>query len=364
MPEGKGPKDQAQAQEKVAPEISLLRNMPTVGAASEVREDEVAAMEPRSSKKHGRTGNDRGDTNAPPKVIRKYYVSVRPEQSTCGGKCLSTIRLAAGVTFITPADTKGVNDPDPLSYAEPQPHPKQSMTYVEFLSQYNKNLAQHVAMGSQLRLRFEQEVRLLKKARSQIARRDQRIQFKIRLSSTTLHEYGHPSGSLSIDFDKELYPHMLTAIAGRRWAIRHDLRLAVIKCAESIKLRQAFANVVSAKIDKGISEGLAYDIENGKASRSLEGVKEEMLLEEAIAVNVSRAEKKKKCQVICRTHGISSAHHARSGGVPVLVPTVAPQGLTILLADAAIQTKTFEDDASPRLLRSKSLPPMYKLDWP
>ncbi|GKG62429.1 hypothetical protein Tco_0634202, partial [Tanacetum coccineum] len=49
-----------------------------------------------------------------------------------------------------------------------------------------------------------------------------------------------------------------------------------------------------------------------------------------------------------------------SDGVPVLVPTVASQGLAILLADAATQT---EDEASSRLLRSKSLPPMYNLDW-
>ncbi|GJU56456.1 hypothetical protein Tco_1230170 [Tanacetum coccineum] len=49
---------------------------------------------------------------------------------------------------------------------------------ADFLSQYNINLARKVAMGSQLRLRFEQEVRLLKKARSKIARRDQRIQVR------------------------------------------------------------------------------------------------------------------------------------------------------------------------------------------
>ncbi|GKC78279.1 hypothetical protein Tco_1129053, partial [Tanacetum coccineum] len=35
-----------------------------------------------------------------------------------------------------------------------------------------------VAMGSQLRLRFKQEVRLLKKATAKIARRDQRIQVR------------------------------------------------------------------------------------------------------------------------------------------------------------------------------------------
>nr|GEX01579.1 hypothetical protein [Tanacetum cinerariifolium] len=222
-------------------------------------------------------------------------------------------------------------------------------------------------------------------------------------------KYGHPSGALSIDFDKELYPHMLTAIVGRRWAIGRSLRLVVIKCAESIKLRQAFTNVMSVEIDKGMSEGLAHDIENGKAGRAREfkgapievimtslylesdsgmtllsgsvtialalvypevrdprdpwGVKEELLLEEAIAANVSHAEKKKKRRVVCRTHGFGSAHHARSGGVPVSMPTISPQGLAILLADAAIQTETFEDNASPRLLRSKSFPPMYKLDW-
>ncbi|GKD85649.1 hypothetical protein Tco_1356803, partial [Tanacetum coccineum] len=39
-------------------------------------------------------------------------------------------------------------------------------------------------------------------------------------------------------------------------------------------------------------------------------IKEEILLEDAIAANVSRAEKKKKCQVVCRTHGVGFAHHA------------------------------------------------------
>ncbi|GKD95510.1 hypothetical protein Tco_1379407, partial [Tanacetum coccineum] len=45
----------------------------------------------------------------------------------------------------------------------------------EFLNQYNVNLARQVAMGSLLRLRFEQEVRLLKKAKEKVAKRDQRI---------------------------------------------------------------------------------------------------------------------------------------------------------------------------------------------
>ncbi|GJX48812.1 hypothetical protein Tco_0274002 [Tanacetum coccineum] len=71
--------------------------------------------------------------------------------------------------------------------------------------------------------------------------------------------------ALSIDFDEELYPHMLTAIASRRWVIGHGLRLAVMKCAESTELRQVFANVVSAGIAKGVSEGLKHGVEHGKA---------------------------------------------------------------------------------------------------
>ncbi|GKA49983.1 hypothetical protein Tco_0743056 [Tanacetum coccineum] len=254
---------------------------------------------------------------------------------------------------------------------------------------------------------------------------------------------------LSVDFDEELYPHMLTAIAGRRWVIGHGLRLAVMKCGETPELRQAFANVVSAGLVKGMSEGLEHGIEHGKAGRDLEAVeaydpeahskylkalqelkdlkyplvdqleglkdapmelimaslhlesdsgedapqwirdlrpsisqlkipvypevrdprdpwaiKEEILLEDAIAANVSRAEKKKKCRVVCRTHGVGSAHHARSDGVPVSAPTVAPQGLAILLADASTQTEISKGEASPRLLRSMSLPAMYNLDWP
>ncbi|GKD55052.1 hypothetical protein Tco_1288439, partial [Tanacetum coccineum] len=131
--------------------------------------------------------------------------------------------------------------------------------------------------------------------------------------------------ALSVDFDEELYPHMLTAIAGRRWVIG-DTPLDVIM-----------------------------------ASLYLDSDTDEILLEDTIVANISRTEKKKKSRVICHTHGVGSAHHARSDGIPVSVPTVAPQGLQILLADVATQT---EDKESLWLLRSKSLPAMFNLDWP
>nr|GEV03787.1 hypothetical protein [Tanacetum cinerariifolium] len=317
----------------------------------------------------------------------------------------------------------------------------------EFLRQYNVNLARQVAMGSQLRLRFEQEAKLLRKSvaqvrneclSQQVATLQQQVSGEEKLKAP-FEEFKRQQDerveqrcaemearldALSIDFDEELYPHMLTAIAGHRWVIGRGLRLVVMKCGESLELRQAFADVVSMGIAKGLSEGLRHGLEHGQAQLSLESIeacdleaeakfvaapqvlkdlkyplvdqleslndasmdvimaalylesdigddapqdirdlhpsssqltipvypevrdprnpwafKEEIVLADAIAANISRAEKKKKCRIVCRTHGVGSAHHAWSDGVPVSIPTVVPQGLALLLADAATQAE-------------------------
>ncbi|GKC36465.1 hypothetical protein Tco_1048849 [Tanacetum coccineum] len=203
---------------------------------------------------------------------------------------------------------------------------------------HNTNLVRQVALGSQLRLRFEQEVRLLKKAKAQVARHNERIHIKeeeikrlgeeveslkaveteleslrakfsnIQLNNNLLSqrvstlqaqvmgeeriqtafeefkkykddrvekrcsEMDACLDAMSIDFDEELYPHMLTAIAGHRWVIGHDLRLAVMKCAEFIELRQTFANVVSTGIAKGMSKGLAYGVKQGDTKLDLAAI--------------------------------------------------------------------------------------------
>ncbi|GJR43699.1 hypothetical protein Tco_1311802 [Tanacetum coccineum] len=58
------------------------------------------------------------------------------------------------------------------------------------------------------------------------------------------------------DMDNDLYPHMFTTIAGRRWVLSHILRLAVMKCAQSVECRSALRRVISLAIDKGIQKGL------------------------------------------------------------------------------------------------------------
>ncbi|GKB96783.1 hypothetical protein Tco_0982920 [Tanacetum coccineum] len=217
--------------------------------------------------------------------------------------------------------------------------------------------------------------------------------------------------ALSIDFDEELYPHMLTAIAGRLWVIGHGLRLAgeakldiavieaynpeadnkyiaalhalkdlkypLIDQLEKLKDAPLDLIMASLHLESDTREDAPQWIRELRPSSSQLTIpvypevrdpkdpwasKEEILLGDAIAENISRAKKKKMCRVVCRTHGIGSAHHSRSDGVLVLVPTVAPQGPAIPLADVATQTDISKDEASPRLLRSKSLPPMYNLD--
>nr|GFB66785.1 hypothetical protein [Tanacetum cinerariifolium] len=197
---------------------------------------------------------------------------------------------------------------DLVDHAAPQGYFSElrHMHNEDFLGQYNINLARQVVMGSQLRLRFEQEAKLLQKSVAQVAHRDQRIQareseiknlealletkagmkrateeksvglsqelermraqfLELQVSHERLSqqvdalqqqvsreetlkaafedykrqqdqmveqwcaEMDARLDALSVDFDEELYPHMLTAIAGRRWVIGNGLRLAMMK---------------------------------------------------------------------------------------------------------------------------------------
>nr|GEV70020.1 RNA-directed DNA polymerase, eukaryota [Tanacetum cinerariifolium] len=60
---------------------------------------------------------------------------------------------------------------------------------------------------------------------------------------------------MNIEFDFELYPHFLSAIAERRWLIGSGLRLAVNNVLESPSVREAFAGAVRAAGAKGKSQG-------------------------------------------------------------------------------------------------------------
>nr|GEW96213.1 E3 ubiquitin-protein ligase SIRP1-like [Tanacetum cinerariifolium] len=322
MTEGKSPEDQAQ--ETVEPEILPPGNMPVAGATSEVREEEVAALEPHVSKKCGRMWNDRADANAPPKVLRKDYASVHLDQSTHRRKSLPMMG----------------------SYEVPTRN-------VATMEVQDTNSAEND--------------RVEKRCAEIDARMD----------------------ALSIDFDEEMYPHMVTAIAGiakgmsegLKYGVEHGKANLDLEAIEAYDMEAGTKYVATLYALRNLKYPMVDQLELLKdalidvvmASLHLESDSREdapqwirelhpNTVADAIAADVSRAEKKNKCRVVCRTHEISSAHHDRSDGVPVSVPTIAPQGLAILLADATTRTETCEDGASPRLLRSNSLPVMYNLD--
>ncbi|GJY15477.1 hypothetical protein Tco_0385899 [Tanacetum coccineum] len=71
------------------------------------------------------------------------------------------------------------------------------------------------------------------------------------------------------DMDNDLYPNMLTAIAGRRWVIGHSFLLAIHQCTRSVECRSALGKVILMAINKGIQQGLEAGIVHGKAGRSL-----------------------------------------------------------------------------------------------
>nr|GFB46538.1 hypothetical protein [Tanacetum cinerariifolium] len=164
--------------------------------------------------------------------------------------------------------------------------------------------------------------------------------------------------ALSIDFDEELYPHMLTTIAGRSVrgvakgmseGLKHRVEHGHAKL--TVESLEAYDPEAEAKFAAALQslkdlmyplldqlEGLKDAPMDVRDPRNPWAYKEEIKLSDAIAANISRAEKKTKCRIVCRTHVVGSAHHARSDGVPVSVPTVVPQGLALLLVDAATQT--------------------------
>nr|GEV54201.1 hypothetical protein [Tanacetum cinerariifolium] len=462
----------ASDQGAAAPDVPPPEDVPAASAPEVGQTEEVVATDPSAAIESRKRGRDGADMNAPVKELRRDHADPRPTRSTQEGEGGKSCCHRAGSS----QGTATAGDPESGNASFP-PRSSFQIVYTGLSG---------VAMGSQLRMRFEQEAKLLRKSVAQVARRDKRIQAREleiknlealleaeadmkkaaedrsaglsqeledmraqfsnlqvsneRLSQQVATLQEQVSGeeklkaafeefkryedsrveqrcaemdarldALSINFDQKLYPHMLTAIASRMWVIGRGLRLAVMKCGESLELRQAFTDVVSVGIAKGMSEGLRHGVEHGQAQLSLESIeaydpevkakyvaalqalkdlkyplvdqleglkdapmdvimaalylesdtrddahqyvcdlrpsssqltipvypevrdlsnpwacKGEMLLADAIAANISSAKKKKKCRIVCRTHGVDFTHHARSDGVPVSVPTVVP----------------------------------------
>ncbi|GJZ61583.1 hypothetical protein Tco_0617720 [Tanacetum coccineum] len=395
---------------EVVPEVNLEKDVTVMGALV--------------NKRRRKRDTSEMETNATPKVLRTDHASVRHESMIRGGKSLAAMGVGADIPSPMPAQqTTIAGDPDseksssftsfagspggiyqlgrgitnschldtpgacqvavdhmvPPGYFSELGH----LPNEEFLNQYNVNLARQVAMGSKLRLRFEQEVRLLKKAKEKVVDTEvQGLRNQTRNLETPLEaevDMKNAAEANSAELTKEL--ESLRAkfsdlqVNNNQLSQQVSTLQAQVTGKEQIKTTfEEFKKREDDKVERRCAEmdarldEMSIDFneelvmwggeypqwirELRPSSSQLKipmypevrdprdpwAFKEEMMLEDAIMANVSRAEKNKKCRVVCRTHRIGSAHHPKSDGIPVFVPTVAPQGLVILLTDAATQT--------------------------
>nr|GFB62879.1 hypothetical protein [Tanacetum cinerariifolium] len=279
--------------ETAAPEMPPPEEVPITTVPGGNQAAETAAVEPPAVRESRKRGYEGMDANAPPKSLRRDHADLRP----------------SGV----PAD---VSDPDPLAFDDaPSPHPAdvaqssqgvavagdpesenvssptevglldtpeacqdlvdhaappgyftelRHMPNEEFLRQYNVNLAQKAAIGSQLRLRFEQEAKLLKKFVAHVARRDKRIQAR-ELEIKNLEVLLETEAGI-----KRAAEEKSAGLSQELERIR--AQFSELQCAESLETRQAFADVVSAGIAKGMSEGLKHGVEHVHAQRTIESL--------------------------------------------------------------------------------------------
>nr|GFD07921.1 hypothetical protein [Tanacetum cinerariifolium] len=120
------------------------------GVPADVSDPDPLAFADAPSSQGIAIAEDPGSENAssPIEVLSPGSV-YRPEWGVTNGSLLDTPEACQGE----------LKDAAPPGYFTELRH----MSNDKFLQQYNVNLARQVAMGSQLRLRFEQEAKLLKK---------------------------------------------------------------------------------------------------------------------------------------------------------------------------------------------------------
>ncbi|GJT67971.1 hypothetical protein Tco_1019451 [Tanacetum coccineum] len=341
-----------QAPTVVSQEVPSAENIATAEVAPELNLDkEGTTMRPPVNKRFRKRDQSTVEANAPPKVLRKDHASVHPAQDTRGGKSLAAMGLGPGGSHSTAREAKLLKK----FVAQVARQNQRTQARENELKNLEALLEAEADMKKAVEAKNAEIAQVTGEERIKVAfeefkkYEDDKVEQRCTEIDTRLDK-------LSVDFDEELYPHMLTTIAGRRW------------------IRRTFADVVSAGLAKGMSERLRYGIEHGKAGRNLVDVEAydpeanrklvkalqdlknlkylmvdelERLKDAQVELimaslhlesdtgedtpqwirdlpNKSRVKKKKKCRVVCRTHGIGSAHHPRSDGIPVSAPTVVP----------------------------------------
>nr|GFD08725.1 hypothetical protein [Tanacetum cinerariifolium] len=133
----------------------------------------------------------------------------------------------------------------------------------------NVNLARQVAMGSQLRLRFEQEAKLLRNSVAQVARRDKRIQAReleirnleasVEAEANAKRAAEDKSAGLSQELERMRAQFSDLQVSNER--LSQQVATLQQQVSEEEKLKAAFED-----------EGLRHGLEHGQAQRSLESI--------------------------------------------------------------------------------------------
>nr|GEZ20630.1 hypothetical protein [Tanacetum cinerariifolium]GEZ20633.1 hypothetical protein [Tanacetum cinerariifolium] len=293
--------DGASDQGTTAPEVPPPEDVSATAAPEVGQYEGPVVAEPPVARESRKRGHDGIDASAPPKLLRRDHADLRPSGSSHGGKSLAAMQLCMAYNFFVSEEIKNLE-----ALLETETGMKRAAE--EKSARLSQELERMRAQFSKLQAAFEDYKR----------QQDQMVEQRCAEMDARLD-------ALSIDFDEELYPHMLTAITGRMWVIGHGLRLAMMKCAESLEMRQAFADVVFTGLE-GLKDAPMDVIMTALYLESdTEGMPYNLYATSALAPLT-----------------LPSSCTQRSDGVPVSVPTVVPQGLALLLVDAATQTD-FED---------------------
>nr|GFC10165.1 transposase (putative), gypsy type [Tanacetum cinerariifolium] len=180
---------EASGRETATLEMPPPEGVPLAAVPGASQAVEAVVAKPPTIRESRKRGPEGVDANDPPKSLRRDHTD-RPSGSFRGGKSLAAMQLCLDSNiFMSEGVLDDVSDPDPLAFADAPSHPpvdvaqssqgaavaegpgsENASSHIE----YNVNLARQVAIGSQLRLRFEQEAKLLKKSVAQVARREKR----------------------------------------------------------------------------------------------------------------------------------------------------------------------------------------------
>nr|GEV66469.1 putative transposase (putative), gypsy type [Tanacetum cinerariifolium] len=356
-------------------EIPPSVDVPATDAPGASQAEVVTVTDPPAATESHKRGRDGTDVNAPPKSLRRDHADPRPTGSSHGGKSLAAIQLGLPSSQRTAAtggsDSENASSPVEVGSPKSIYRPEWGVANGSLLDtpEACQDLVDHVAPPGYLGKAAE-EVRCSsgspgqknsspgagnKKPGSNTGDRGRYEEGRGRQecwANPRIRRYACPvlesPGEQRASIPVGCYPTR-AAIAGRRWVIGHGLRLAVMKCDESLEMRQVFTDVVSAGIAKALQalKDLKYPLVDqleGLKDAPMDVIMDALYLESDTRDDASQysCREEEKMPHICRTHGVGSAHHARSDGVSVSVPTVVPQGLALLLADAATLTE-FED---------------------